>query len=283
MTKIENAFDLWLSRLRADDNNVGVFYFCGHGVMVADHYLLAEDFAQSNNKPWANAFDISNTFRAVQREVKGPLYFFVDACRQISRDKAFTLGADPQAIKAVDLNKALICSSSSLIEASGEGKLAFAIEGKVSRFTDALLTAMSGYCGIRSPGTTTWAVDGETLAAAIRKLLESSSKSAAQRQVSDQFISGSSVPLLQLTSVPRVKVELDLLPEAMRALALIYLQSSKGDRFEHDGTKGVFQTEVPRGFYDLGARSASGVFSELTYSDQELVPPLFGLTMQVQS
>jgi hypothetical protein len=81
---IQDAFERWLARLTSHDANIGVFYFCGHGVMVADHYLLAEDFGQSNAVPWERAFDISNTLRAVERDAKGALYFFVDACRQSS-------------------------------------------------------------------------------------------------------------------------------------------------------------------------------------------------------
>jgi hypothetical protein len=279
---IQDAFERWLDRLTSDDANIGVFYFCGHGVMVADHYLLAEDFGRNNGVPWEKAFDMSNTIRAVERDAKGALYFFVDACREVSKDIALTLGANPLALKAVDLKKPVVRTSTSLIEATGEGKLAFAVEGKVSRFTDALLTCMSGYCGVRGPGSATWDVDGETIASAVRKLLEKGNKTAKRRQVTDQRISGDSVPLLRLQAPPLVKVELDLIPEPMRALARMYLLSAKGVQHDHDGAKGAFVTEVPRGMYVVGAKALAKEFGDLTFEDQDLIPPLFGLTLQVQ-
>ncbi len=113
---IQVAFELWLSRLKSNDENIGVFYFCGHGIMVADHYLLAEDFGRSAANPWEGAFDISNTIRAVEREVKGAAYFLLDACREISRDVALTLGANPFALQAVDLKKQVTRKAISLIQ-----------------------------------------------------------------------------------------------------------------------------------------------------------------------
>jgi hypothetical protein len=180
------------------------------------------------------------------------------------------------------LKKPVARKSTSLIEATGEGKLAFAVEGKVSRFTEALLTAMSGYCGVRGPGSPTWDVDGETIASAIRKLLEKGNKTAKRRQVSDQAIGGDSVPLLRLQTPPLVKVELDLIPEPMRALARLYLLSAKGVQHDHDGAKGAFVTEVPRGMYVVGAKALAQEFRDLTFEDQDLIPPFFGLTLQVQ-
>jgi hypothetical protein len=277
---IQAAFKLWLGHLTSNDANIGVFYFCGHGIMVADQYLLAEDFGRDRDLPWNEAFDISNTLRAVEREVRGALYFFIDACREITREVALTLGANPLSLKVVDLSKPVIRASTSLLQATGEGKLAFGLGGRVSRFTDALLTALSGYCGVKGPGPATWDVDGETLASAVRKLLESGNKTPERRQVTDQAIGGTSVPLLRLAAAPRVKVELDLLPDQMRKLAKLYLESARGARFEQDGEKGAFMLEVPRGVYSVGARAAANQFRELLYENENLDPPLYGLIMQ---
>jgi hypothetical protein len=37
---IAQGFDRWVERAAANDNNIAVFYFCGHGVMGTDAYLL---------------------------------------------------------------------------------------------------------------------------------------------------------------------------------------------------------------------------------------------------
>jgi hypothetical protein len=256
-----------------------VFYFCGHGIMVGDHYLLAEDFGSNNLLPFEKAFDLSNTLRAVERESTGALFFFIDACRQVSKKLALTFGSTPTALMEVDLEKPLSRTSSTLIRATGDGTLAFGAENKVSRFTSALLTGMSGYCGIKAAGHATWDVDGESLASAVRKLLETGNKSA-RRQVSDQQISGVSVPLLRMPSAPFVKISIDLLPVAQRAFAKLYLTSAKGEVFEHDGANGVFVREVKRGIYDVGAKAQAAQFAELLHPEEELIPPVYELTMR---
>jgi Caspase domain len=278
--EIQNAFAVWLGRVKSVQGNTGVFYFCGHGIIVSDHYLLAEDFGQNNLTIFDRGFDLSNTIRAVERETNGALYFFVDACRQVSKKKAMTLGATPNALMALDLDKPVTRETTVHIKATGEGKLAFAVEGKVSRFTEGLVTALSGYCGIKVAGSASWDVDGETLAFAVRKLLEKGNKTAKRKQVSDQEIGGSSVPLLRLTKAPKVKVAVDLSPEQMRAMAKMYLQSAKGTLYEHDGANGAFMTEVPRGMYDIGAKAGANEFAALLLADEDLIPPLYDVMMK---
>lgn len=283
---IQDAFEAWLQRLRSHSDNIGVFYFCGHGMMVSDHYLLAEDFGRSNAQPWAQAFDISTTIRAVEREVPGSVFYFIDACREIARDVAMTLGANPNALLYADLTKRVVRQSVTAIYATGEGELAFAPQGgQVSRFTTALLCALSGYCGIKSPGMPTWNVDGESIAAAVRQLLEFdggdlSGKATAGKQVSEQSIHGNSVPLLRLTTAPNVKVCLDLIPSQRRALYELYLKSARGNRVAQTRLDKVFQVDVPRGVYEVGAHDPAGALLPVVHADEELTPPVYTLTLQ---
>lgn len=283
---IQESFEGWLDRTKSHPDNVGVFYFCGHGMMVSDHYLLAEDFGRSKAQPWAQAFDISTTIRAVEREVPGAVYYFIDACREIARDVAMTLGANPNALLVVDLSKKVIRKSGTAIFATGDGELAFAPQGgNVSRFTSALLCAMSGFCGIKAPGAATWNVDGESVATAIRQLLEydavqASGRASTGKQVSEQLVQGGSVPLLRLTVPPKVKVSLDLTPTQRRTMYELYLKPAKGGRVTQTLLDQVFKVEVPRGFYDIGAHDPAGALPAVLHQEEELVPPMYTLTMQ---
>jgi hypothetical protein len=285
---IQIAFESWLGRLSSNPDNIGVFYFCGHGLMVSEHFLVAEDFGRSNAQPWSQAFDISTTIKAVEREAAGTFYFFIDACREIARDVATTLGANPNALQAVDLNKKVIRKSVTTIYATGEGELAFAPQGgNVSRFTSALLSAMSGYAGIKAPGTSTWNVDGECIAAAVRQLLEydaleASGTAGTGKQVSEQSLQGSSIPLLRLTAAPKVKVWLDLTPAQRRALYEIYLVSAKGSRFAQTQLDRIFKIDVPRGFYEVGANDPAGALPPVVHPEEELVPPMYRLNLHSQ-
>lgn len=285
-SNIDHAFAAWLAEVKCNDSNIGVFYFCGHGIMVSDHYLLAEDFG-STLQAWANAFDVSNTIRAVEREVKGALYFFVDACREVSRELALSVGDNPMALIAVALANKVTRKSSVCISATGEGELAFASPGgEVSRFSNALLRALSGFAGIKRAGQLAWEVDGENLASAIRMILEHEWEKAkgqkdSRYQVSEQLINGSPVPLLRLLIPPKVSVELDYLPKAMRVHYELYVQSSHRKLAQTKENK-CFEVEVPMGVYTVGAVDPDGVHEPDIRPDEDLRPPRYNLQLGVQ-
>ena len=281
---IKEAFKGWLARMSEHDHNIGVFYFCGHGIMVANQYLLAQDFGEDDDEPWAKAFDINETIAAVERTVKGTVYYFIDACRQVSTTVALTKGSDPPSLKAVELKLPVVRTSTTLLQATGEGKLAFAEEEKVSRFTDALLTAMSGYSGVKPPGGATWDVDGELLSSATRKLLVAACRGAAEAQVNDQTTKGTSVPLLMLHKAPLVKVGIYLTPEEMRVLAKLFLRRDANDPGRvQEGLATPFSFEIQRGYYDVGATPlVANKFQDRLFEGQELMPPTYDLVISVQ-
>ena len=102
---IAQSFTRWKECAAAHDENIAVFYFCGHGKTGANDYLLPSDFGAVNRgNPWADAIDITETARALRRLASGPLYFFIDACRQASRD-VLSPGASPPALDHVDFKK----------------------------------------------------------------------------------------------------------------------------------------------------------------------------------
>lgn len=280
---IKAAFEKWLERLGTHDENIGVFYFCGHGVIVDNQYLLAEDFGDDNAEPWNKAFDIDDTLAAVARSVKGTVFCFIDACRQFSQELLNRRGKPP-ALREPDISKPVVQKSMTLIQATGEGKLAFAEPGQVSRFTSALLTAMSGFCGVRPSAGATWDVDGELLCHATRKLLEAASRGTDSQQVNDQATKGVLVPLLRLPTAPLVRVGIDLIPGEMRALARIFVtRGAAAPIKEQVGVATPFSFEIQRGFYDIGVASLeAGTFRDCLYKEEELIPPTYDLPIRVQ-
>jgi hypothetical protein len=218
----------------------------------------------------------------VERKVKGALYFFVDACRDISREKAIAPETNPLPLLDIDPTEPLTRKATSIILAAGEGNQAFAPPGgSVSRFTEALLLALSGYCGEKVDGRGSWAVDGEILAKAVRKLLERSNRplpgaDPPDPQISEQNISGSpgELPLLRLATVPKVKVELRLMPDHRRPQYRLYLKASKDGTQFADRGETIFQVDVPRGYYEVGAiATAADTAAIPPMQDEDLVPP----------
>jgi hypothetical protein len=272
MAGIEACFERWRVRCMSSPANIGVFYFCGHGVMSANQYLLASDFGGAN--PWMRAFDLTNTIRALKREIAGPMYFFVDACRQIPRAFALKLGANPLALRVVDLAKPEVNESRLVLYAAGEGKKAFALQGQVSRYTTALLDALSGYAGRKRAGAREWEVTGEDIARSVRRLLVAGHSVGIPEQVVEQDLSAPSV--FHIDTVPtKVKVELDLQPDAARPAHRVFLECSGGAAQETDATHCPWRTEVPRGFYNIGARPQGSNVAVVLFEDEDLEPPYY--------
>src|SRR5262249_38277721 len=100
-------------------------------------------------------------------------------------------------------------------------------------------------------------------------------------QVSEQTIAGQPVSLVEIPVPPRVKVKVDLSPEKMRAIAQFYLRPANGQEITHNGADGAFLTEVPLGFYDLGALPCAQEFIAVSRVNEQFHPPLYSDTWQV--
>ena len=203
---IATAHARWIERLKAYPENIGIFYFCGHGVVGVNDYLLPADFGSAPN-PWPQAIDLTVTARAARREVKGPLYFLIDACRQ-TRAETLLPGASPSALGVVDFDAAVGNAVRLILWATGEGKAAFGETNQVSRFTAAVIEALARYRGEPEPDGRSWVVTGELLASSVRRILETENKhlALALHQAAEQQVIGSQ-PLHYQTERPHEVAE----------------------------------------------------------------------------
>jgi hypothetical protein len=198
------AFECWKERVAGHSDNIGVFYFCGHGVMGHNDYLLPSDFGLVNRgNPWVDAIDITSTARAMRRLISGSLYFFIDACRQAAR-QALDPGASAGSLEPVKFGKPVCSFTRLILWATGEGEAAFGAREKVSRFTEALIEALSGYEGEAVPDGTGWMVTGGLLARAVSKILETANAALEpeKRQSVEQQLIGSQ-PFHFVTELPQ--------------------------------------------------------------------------------
>jgi len=183
---IARCFSRWKECSAENPANISVFYFCGHGVMGDNDYLLPSDFGVVNREnPWVDAIDITQTARAMRRLAGGPLYFFIDACRQATGD-ALSPGATPPALAYVDFKKPVKGFARLMLWATGEGQQAFGAAGKVSRFTKALLESLSGYLAQKSSDGKHWIITGSLLSRSVSEILEQ--ENAALKPEKHQYV-----------------------------------------------------------------------------------------------
>src|SRR5262249_10507828 len=148
--------------------------------------------AENRDNPWADAIDITETARAMRRLASGPLYFFIDACRQASRD-ALSPGASPPALAYVDFKKPVRGFTRLILWATGEGEAAFGTKADASRFCAALVEALSGYEAEEAPEGKGWLVTGAMVARSVSRILEAENASLepGKHQYVEQQLIGS--------------------------------------------------------------------------------------------
>jgi hypothetical protein len=177
MENIKRAFNEWYARVNTDDQNVAVLYHCGHGLESSDLALLAQDFGAPGGDPpqlWENAYNFHRTHLGMRRCVADAQFFFVDACRQVSADLLEFDGDDVRALIAPKLRRTNKDRNAPILYASARDSKAFAKTDEVSRFTQAVLDAMSGSGATKAGGT--WKVSNESLPAAVMKRIKRGNK-----------------------------------------------------------------------------------------------------------
>jgi hypothetical protein len=279
------AFDRWLAEVEGHPDNVGILYFCGHGVMGngPEQYLLLEDHGRSANRPFeAGSFDFTSTLRALWRRVPAQLYAFVDACRTHDARVAGTMGARPGPLLEETASTRNVNLGSTLVEASGEGLPAYGDGAGVSRFTDALVRALDGYCGVPQPGSGQWLVNGEAISQAMPKLLALVNRERqGEAQSCTPHPSGPrDLPLHVLVRPPKVKVEIVVLPEKYQPLGG-FTMSDLLDRaappLVGGNMPGEWRTEAVRGFYRIEVRSPTRAFADFEGPAESVDPPTYRL------
>ncbi|MEM7711241.1 MAG: caspase family protein [Pseudomonadota bacterium] len=98
--RIRESYGEWRVRCNSDENNLALFYFCGHGLQEDEQYLLAQDFGQDSLNPWLGAFAFESTMLAMHRCRARTQCFFIDACREITESmKDHNIAVQPLVFK----------------------------------------------------------------------------------------------------------------------------------------------------------------------------------------
>ena len=265
-------------------------YFCGHGITGngIEHYLLLEDHGADARRPFqTGSFDITNTLRALCRQVPAQLYVFVDACRTFERRLALKMGALPDPLLEESPSTENVNLGTTQIQASSEGMPAYGDSNNVSRFMEALLRALNKYSGVPQAGTDIWLINGQALCQTMPKLVTwvSKERRGAIQSCTPQPSGSHDFPLHIRTEPPMVNVEIEVTPEMFR---------TRGEFRMHDlvrttlppltggGTAGVWQTDAQRGTYRIKVLSRDGAFQQFDSGLQYVDPPTYYLPIELR-
>jgi hypothetical protein len=262
MLNIERAFNEWFARCDAHQDNVAIFYFCGHGLQKDTPVLLAEDFGRNPNNPWLTAIDFERTYRGMAQCRARTQYYIVDSCRQWTRSLLEDLDVQGQTLKRAKVGEQRPRTAPRLF-ATANGLPAFGDTGGVSRLTSALISCLNGAGADRRNGR--WVVDTTHLGVAVYTLIEwqNADRPADSHQIADasggELSAGLRVlHVLRGEEVPVVWVTCCCEPDAATTAATFYAR--RGDRMERAPQRGRWTLELEGGTYEIGADFTDGEY-----------------------
>jgi len=278
---IQTAFDDWFARANADPRNVAVFYHCGHGLVSTDLSLLAQDFGSPGGGPtrlWANAYNFERTHLGMRRCKADAQFFFIDTCRQISADLLVFDGKDTDALIEPNLRHTNNNRNAPILYAAARDSEAFAKSNEVSRFTDAVLAAVSGNGASKVGGQ--WKVSNESLpSAVIKRIRRGNDKPGVPVQISTISGESSGTSFLHvLKSAPAVPTFLrcdsaEPFPQTAR-LEFLHNQNVAA---QYPGP-GPWELEISASIYEVRAMNESDVIG--TDADGWIIPPEYEGTVE---
>lgn len=142
---VDAAFNRWFGRGNLHQENICIFYFCGHGVEKTDLLLLLEDLGAQPLRRFENAINFHKTYQGMSRCAARTQCYFIDSCRQnptalheLIDDSGGTALIDPLA-RGMDYQR-----NAPVVMATAPGLAAFGKSKSPSRFASALIEALDG-------------------------------------------------------------------------------------------------------------------------------------------
>lgn len=174
---LETAYKRWIDRASENEDNIAIFYFCGHGMAKgAETALLAADFGNpAVARLTKNAIHLEDTVKGMFACKANQQCFFIDTCRTKDErlEKLMSSAGEPLGEASADDVRVV---QQPVIFASSLTQRALAQDGAVSAFTQSLIEALDGMAadddaqGSFAPGECV--VKTELLCRAIRESLE---------------------------------------------------------------------------------------------------------------
>lgn len=236
---VVNAIIAWRRDLSRHPDNIGLFYFAGHGVKRErrDDVLLLEEFGSNENRILQHAIDTTSLIDGMAPSKQFPniartqLYFF-DACRvqpKIFRDYE-TVAVDPiwdTTVLSAEDNRSMLVIYTTL-----PGAEAYGPPNDQSLFSRALIRCLDGTAAESfDPAMRDWAVTATSLAGHIATELDSVNIEYKRTQNAEVGRTPKQrIALNRLERPPEVTINLTIAPVAARDYTQVQVLDGKRDR-----------------------------------------------------
>ena len=249
IANIEAAYANWKARCDADEDNIAIFFFSGHGVEKGEQFLLAEDFGEQPLNPWRGAFDFDTTRRAFHSTKSATQCFFVDACRKVT-SRMLQQDVQVAPLEIVDLTETAECEFDLTMKATASNEAAHGEPKEPSYFTQALESALGGGVAERQNGA--WVVNSGQVSARIHDVIGVIKEGQNFPQRCTSHITRST--LLLETPTPNVRLVVNCAPDAANSAAQLSCKKEpNGQPLAHSGNGDAWELDVEAGIYTVKA------------------------------
>jgi hypothetical protein len=272
---VVRALKEWKKRGDANEKNLMLFFFCGHGVArgLDGLTLLLRDYGADDEMPMDGAIDFAAFQRGMAQCAASFQCFFVDACRQVS-DTARNTTSTGQMVIQDDINRPFGSDwNYAVLFSTVEGTKAYGRKNKASFYTEELIKGLNGLAANNRNARGQWRVGTSDLNQAVHWGLSQRGKkirNPAVRLVEFEFHMPKKPPNVPVTVswCPREEGEMVKISCKRRGVVV--------RRFGPAAEKWV--TELPFGSYDfkavIGARTG-------LRSDEFVLPPYRDIEIEV--
>jgi hypothetical protein len=236
-----------------NDDNLLIFYFCGHGIAAGtDTALLLSDYGANPLNALEGAVDFRRLRIGMGRSKASEQCFFIDACRASTVTLIEAIGHAGQVVIGGGQRPfGLPPRRAPVFYATLNGFKAFALPGKPTIFTDALVKALNDLAADDEMGD--WRISTNRIQTAVEHVAARQALAIEKQQVpTADDVSNIHVNFLQNPPQALVYVKSDP-PEALASASLTYQPAGGAPQAAPpEGLNGIeWALQLPSGSYDF--------------------------------
>jgi hypothetical protein len=283
IARVETAIREWRDRGHRHENNLMIFYFCGHGIAAGSELaLLMEDFGATPAAPLDGALNFRGTYRGMEECLAREQVYFVDACRVGSLLLQNNNGAG---------TRTPVQWTGNFDNPTGRLRLgptfystlpdeqAYAKAGEPSIFTRALLEGLAG-AGSGNELNNKWQVRTTRLQDALDLLMLQASDEVGLPTAQIPSTDAGVRIVLNTLQIPQVPVVVQVDPKA--ALTKATLRCENGVRKEkRPPAAKPWRLSLPPANYDFFADFKAPQYKSTSMLGEEVRPPIWAKPLRV--
>lgn len=294
MRNVKPAVLKWKRRGDESPDNLLLFYFCGHGALTgSEASLMLEDFAANDDCPLDGAIDFRNgLWLGMDKCAARQQVYFIDACRVAtsavldahrSMGNPIVYGSQRPVRNIQDAYGNPRLRMAPVYYSALAGAMAYAREGQVSQYTEALLRALGGSAD-NAEADEKYRVDTAMLNRGIDFLLRRAVEKG-DAKIHPQVNEVDHAPVFtlhELAGPPIVPVAVGCDPEVENREAELYYTNGVDTSPTIPGSESGWDVELTPGSYMFVASTLS-LPTKRGQKQQEIRPPFRRVKVEVRA